>query len=167
MQKMVLVCGIPGSGKTTFSDSLAEKTGFTHIDVDDVYADINGDARDRSNKFEVWQEFFRRIHVAQQAGKSVIVDTMALLAYNRREFIEWFPEFDEHHLIFIEAEFNICVRNVQSRERVIPEALMRKFFQIIEYPTEITDPYWDTISWYSNDGREIKREFNEAMLSEP
>lgn len=161
MQKMILVCGIPGSGKTTFSNRLAEETGFTHIDIDDVYSDMNGDSRDRSHKFEVWQEFFRRIHAAQQAGEDVIVDTMALLAYNRREFIEWFPEFEEHHLIFITAKFDVCMRNVQNRERVITETRMREFFDIIEYPSEITDFYWDSITWYINDGGEFIETYEE------
>lgn len=161
MQKMILVCGMPGSGKTTFSKRLAKETGLTHVDIDEIYADINGDSRDRSNKFEVWQEFFRRIHAVQQAGESVIVDTMALRAYNRREFIEWFPEFNEHHLIYIKAEFDVCLRNVQRRERVIPETLMHKFFDIIEHPSEITDLYWDSITWYVNDGTEIREIFEE------
>lgn len=156
MQKMILVCGLPGSGKTTFARRLAKEIGFDHIDIDEVYAKVNGDSKNRANKFEVWQEFFRLIHESQQAGHSVIVDTMALTAYNRREFVEWFPEFKEHHLVFIDAEYDTCLNNVSSRDRTIPAGVLWRYFNNIEWPRRESDWKWDRISWFCNDGAQVK-----------
>lgn len=155
MQRVILVCGVPGSGKTTFAKTLADGTDYVHLDIDDFYAKINGDSKDRSNKFEVWQEFFRQIHLNQQAGNSVIVDTMALTAYDRREFVEWFPEFDEHVLVFIDAPCDVCIKNVSKRARTIPEDVIRKYYNRVEIPTPSTDSKWDRTLIYRNDGERV------------
>ena len=41
--KLFLVCGLPGSGKTTFAKKFAAKNNFAYISIDDCYTEINGD----------------------------------------------------------------------------------------------------------------------------
>ena len=61
--KLFLVCGLPGSGKTTFAKKFAAKNNFAYISIDDCYTEINGDELDHSNKFKVWQRFYQIIMI--------------------------------------------------------------------------------------------------------
>lgn len=141
--KMFLVCGMPGSGKTHFAQKFAEKNGIIYLNIDKFYEKVNGDECDRSHKFEVWIEFFKAIHEVELAGKDVVIETMALTAYNRKEFTSWFPAF-EHHMIYIEAYYYACLNNVKKRERKIPEEVMEKYYKKLETPSMEEYKDWDS-----------------------
>ena len=131
MAKMFLMCGHPGSGKSTYARELARKNGYRYLSIDDMYATFNGDPTSHDNKFDVWMTFFRQIHAAEMAGHDIVVDTNAPTHGDREEFLNWFPDF-EHHLIWIDATKELCLRNNQNRSRVIPEDHMKKIFYFFE-----------------------------------
>jgi predicted kinase len=149
MVKMFLVCGISGVGKTTLSYRMAEKHNLLRIGVDDFYAKVNGDERDRSNKFEVWIEFFQAIHAAEKAGMDCVVEISGLTRNQRMEFIDWFPTF-EHHLIFIEAAAELRNMNNKSRARTVPEWRIAEMESRVQLPNLDTDDCFDTIAFITN-----------------
>jgi predicted kinase len=130
---MFLMCGHPGSGKSTYARELARKNGFRYLSIDDMYATFNGDPTDHSNKFDVWMTFWRQIHAAEMAGHNIVVDTNAPTYLDRSEFLSWFSEF-EHHLVWIDASEAQCLKNNLSRKRVIPEEQMKHLFAAFEAP---------------------------------
>lgn len=130
MAKMFLMCGHPGSGKSTYARELARKNGFRYLSIDDMYATFNGDPTSHDNKFDVWMTFFRQIHAAEVAGQDVVVDTNAPTYCDRAEFLNWFSDF-EHHLIWIDARQKLCLENNKKRSRVIPKEQMRKLFMLL------------------------------------
>ena len=125
MAKMFLMCGHPGSGKSTYARELARKNGYRYLSIDDMYATFNGDPTSHDNKFDVWMTFFRQIHAAEMAGHDIVVDTNAPTRGDRDEFLNWFPDF-EHHLIWVNALEELCLENNKHRSRVIPEDQMKK-----------------------------------------
>ena len=134
MAKMFLMCGHPGSGKSFFAKRMAKFNGFRYLSIDDMYAAFNGDPTSHDNKFDVWITFFRQIHAAEMAEQDVVIDTNAPTRADRYEFLNWFPSF-EHHLIWIDANEELCLENNKHRSRVIPEDQMKKLFQVFETPS--------------------------------
>lgn len=133
MARMFLMCGHPGSGKSTYARELVRKNGFRYLSIDDMYATFNGDPTSHDNKFDVWMTFFRQIHAAEVAGQDIVVDTNAPTRADRYEFLNWFSSF-EHHLIWINAPEWLCLENNKNRSRVIPEDQMKKLFTLFEVP---------------------------------
>ena len=149
MARMFLMCGHPGSGKSTYARELARKNGFRYLSIDDMYATFNGDPTSHDNKFDVWMTFFRQIHAAEVAGQDVVVDTNAPTRADRFEFLNWFSSF-EHYLIWIDADEKLCLENNKHRSRVIPEDQMRNLFKVFEKPSEYDTYYNKTRSeWKS------------------
>lgn len=133
MAKMFLICGISGVGKTTLSKRMAEKHDLFRLGIDDFYAKINGDEKDRKNKFDVWIEFFKEIHNAEVSNTDCVIEISGLTRRQRREFVEWFPTF-EHHLIFIEADANLRNENNSSRIRVVPQWRISEMEKKVQFP---------------------------------
>ena len=98
MGNMYLMCGHVASGKSTFARQFAEKNGFRYLDIDACYKVYNGDEKIHENKFEVWILYYQLIHQASMLGQSAVIDTNAPLSSYRDEFLNWFPEYDSHHL---------------------------------------------------------------------
>ena len=147
MAKMFLMCGHPGSGKSTYAKELAKQNHYRYLSIDDMYAAFNGDPTSHENKFDVWMTFFRQIHAAEVAGQDIVVDTNAPTRADRDEFLNWFPSF-EHHLIWVIAPLDLCLKNNQNRSRVIPTDQMHKLFEFFE-PIR-----YDEYCWHS--GRRSK-----------
>ena len=154
MAKMFLMCGHPGSGKSTFARQLAKLNGYRYLSIDDMYATFNGDSISHDNKFDVWMTFWRQIHAAEMAGQDIVVDTNAPTRLDRNEFLNWFASF-EHHLIWVDASEELCLRNNANRSRVIPEEQMWNMFHFFEEPDVRENmgsnrSKWVSISYISN-----------------
>ena len=155
---MFVMCGHPGSGKTTFAKRFAKLNGFRYLSIDDTYAAFNGSSTSHDNKFDVWLTFWRQIHAAELQKCSVVIDINAPTRSDRDDFLNWFADFD-HHLIEIWALKSQCREYNKKRARVIPNDQLEKIFDLFENiePSELshkrkTRSYWNSYSAIYNDG---------------
>ena len=147
---MICLAGLPGSGKTTWAmNYLVDHPNILYFSPDAYYERINGDECNRTNAFEVWMAMFRDIHIAEQNGQSVLIDSDNLTYAQRNQWIEWFPDFDQHLLFFFEEPFEDCYNRMLQRRRTIPEEVMEKKYLKWQSPLdkEKTQDYleWDMI----------------------
>ena len=143
MAKMICLCGISGSGKTTWAKQFMScHSDWLYFNPDEYYARINGDECDRRNIFEVWHSLFRDIHTAAINNRNVLIDSNNLTFHQRMQWIEWFPEFEEKALlIFDDCDFSICCKRVENRKRTISYANLNKQFNNFENPFYSDSPY--------------------------
>lgn len=85
--KLLILCGIPFSGKSTLATEL-EKYGFKRIDLDIVKTDLLGkDAIDSSINQSTWDkiynEMYSQINSSLKSGVSVVHDTGNFTIYER------------------------------------------------------------------------------------
>ena len=150
-KKMFLMCGCSGAGKTTFAKKYAEEHNLRYLGVDKFYEKVNGDECLHINMFEVWIEFFKAIHAAEEEGVSVIIDTNAITRCHREQFLEWFPTF-EHHLIYIQAGPALRMVNNLSRRRQVPVDAMDRMTMALQTPFDGTESLgWKTIQVVKNE----------------
>ena len=145
---LFLLTGHPGSGKSYFAKQFAKDNGYRYLSIDDMYATFNGDPHSHDNKFDVWMTFWRQIHAAEMAGHNVVIDTNAPTRLDRNEFLNWFASF-EHHLIWVDASEELCLRNNTNRSRVIPEEQMKTMFSFFEPPTSFDTRDHNRATWKS------------------
>lgn len=145
MPKMYLMSGPSGAGKTTIAKQFAKDKRYQYLCIDDFYTLINGNEQAHEDEVEVWLIFFKVIHLAEMHGRDIVIDTNSPTKTSRTEFLNWFPSF-EHHLIFVHAPFDLCVRNNAGRSRQIPSDELRNIFNSVEIPTDETeDRRWKSI----------------------
>ncbi len=72
---IILICGLPGSGKTYFAKALAANMGLVHINTDSVRKSIGKMSKyDRKSKDQVYAALFNRAQQVLAERKSVIID---------------------------------------------------------------------------------------------
>lgn len=156
MAEFYLVCGMPGSGKTTFAKEFCKRNGYHYFSPDEYYKKINGDEKNRANKFKVWHTMFDDLNTAMENGYNCVVDTAAVTDYQRVEFLNWFPEFN-HHLIYIDADWYRIVWNNAARERFVPEEKLEKYWCECDFMGgEFEDERWQTCTCLVNEDNELK-----------
>lgn len=169
MPRMFLLCGDIAAGKSTFAAIFARLHKLRRISIDDCYAFYNGTDTCRENKFEAWQLFFKLIHEAYKLGQDVIVDTNAPYVSDRQEFLNWFPEYDEHTLICIRSDIETMKERNARRNRKVPSEVIKRLYKEFEMPT-YDEPGgrsdWDNIYWFTSNSDKfelaeiIRRNYN-------
>ena len=129
---VVLVIGLPGSGKSFFAARLAELTGAVYINSDRIRKELNVSYR-IEEKLMVYDEMLRQAEKAVTEDRHVVLDATFYTRDIRDRFAEALQEIDE--LVFIE---------VMADEELIRERLKR--------PREDSDANFEVY-------REIKEEW--------
>lgn len=151
--RLYVMCGLSGSGKTTFAKEFAKSNGLLYLCPDVFYAAFNGDDRIHENTHEVWMAVYSALRTAELNRKDTVLDTNCLTKVHRTQFLDWYPGF-EHHLITVSTNPDMCLKNNASRRRVIPEEIMLDFIKKFEFPSPETetDQRWVSKHYIVNDG---------------
>lgn len=128
---IVLVFGLPGTGKTYFSKHLAKEIEAKHLNTDMIREKLNkkGDYSERA-KQQVYETLFQETLKTVNGGWSVIVDGTFHLAKRRRQLVKLANETNTK-IFFIEmkaSEKTIVGRLKQHRD--FSEADLKVYRQI-------------------------------------
>ncbi len=86
---LILIAGLPGTGKTTIAKAFTNKYGAAHFNSDQMRRELGlwGSYRPE-DKTRVYEELLARTGEALTAGKTVVVDSTFYRAKLREKFIE-------------------------------------------------------------------------------
>lgn len=85
---LVLVMGLPGSGKSFFAKALAKEIGANYLGSDELRKELGLMGQySLDNKLAVYQEMFHRAKDIHKSGKSVVIDGTFFLQQVRDLFI--------------------------------------------------------------------------------
>ena len=86
MTRFVMMCGLPGSGKSTYADELARKEGFIVHSSDKIREEL-GDVNDQSKNEQVFTILHKRIKDDLRSEKNVIYDATNINRKRRVAFL--------------------------------------------------------------------------------
>ena len=154
MNKLVVLSGVPGSGKSYFSKTL-KKVKNNHVYVvssDELRALIGGSQSNLTNEKLMWQIFYSlaKTYALDKEG-IVILDATHVsneLRVDRNKELK--PLFDEVDLVM----WNISKQTVSNqnlqREYPIPPEALEMFFNIFELPNEKDHEFFNKIIMIEN-----------------
>jgi hypothetical protein len=86
---LILLAGLPGSGKTTFARRLAARTAADHLESDAVRRQLAPNPTYTTNESAaVFAQVERGARAALQSGRHAIIDATNLDAKDRRRFVQ-------------------------------------------------------------------------------
>ena len=141
--KFFMMVGIPGSGKSTAANKIAEKCGAVIISSDAIRGELYGDEAIQGDHSYVFQLMEERTLAALKAGRSVIYDATNVIAWRRREFLTKLPQGVEKACILVDVTLERAFQNNQERERHVPEWVIRDQAERLEPPTVAEG--WDCV----------------------
>ncbi len=130
-QKIIMLIGIPGAGKTTFAKNLEG----TYISPDAIRKERYGDISVQGNPVEVFSVVEERIIEAFNRGEDVIYDATNTTEY-RRETIAEFRRYGFTKVIgiFVDTPLKVCLeRNTERTDRKEP------------VPVEVISRMWNNL----------------------
>lgn len=87
-QQLIILCGIPFSGKTTLANKMTKILNCARIDLDEVKfklfgKDITDDEIDQAGWDKIYQQMYKEIEEGLRQGKTVVHDTGNFTVYER------------------------------------------------------------------------------------
>jgi len=149
MNKLIVLSGVPGSGKSYFSNTLKKVKG-SHVYVvssDSIRTLITGIQTDLSQDELVWAFFynFAKVFALDKDG-IVILDATNYSSEKRINSIRDIkPLFSEVDLVTFNIDQQVVSNQNLQREFPIPPEVLDKFFEIFEKPTKEDEEFFDRI----------------------
>ncbi len=114
---LLIVCGLPGAGKTTVAETVADRVGGRLLRTDVVRKDLFPDPDyTEAEKQAVYDELLTRGRDAVQAGETAVLDGTFKEAEFRDRAVELADELDVSlELVKVECEESVARRRISER----------------------------------------------------
>lgn len=128
---MVMLQGLPGSGKSTFARQLVQESPHEmHIhSSDSLRKALFGDENEQQNNNELFAELHRRIKDDLLNGIDIIYDATNI---NKKKRIAFLRELKKipcfKFCVCMATPFEICLMMNQNRERIVPEDVIKRMY---------------------------------------
>lgn len=132
MKRIVLLVGIPGSGKTTLSKRLTER-GFVRFCADDIRQELWGDAGDQKDPETVFNVFFKKLEEALVQGVDVVIDNTNINTKHRQPILQRAitAGYEDIQLWVLDTPLNICLERNRSRARAVPDDIVTNMYNSV------------------------------------
>jgi aminoglycoside phosphotransferase family enzyme/predicted kinase len=99
--QLILIMGLPGSGKTYFAKALAKHLGVLHLNSDRIRKELVAQPKyNPKDKSDVYERMLKRCTDTLIQGETVIVDATFSKAAYREPYLSWAAEHDVPVYIF-------------------------------------------------------------------
>jgi predicted kinase len=149
MTELIMLCGVPTSGKSTYVEKLkkmkywensvvlstdayiekeAQRMGLTY---NQIFDDVIGDAT---------RELELELNMAKDKGKDIIWDQTNLSVKSRRKKLLKLPSFYRRSVVYFEVSLEEALKRNKTREgKFIPESILKRMWHQFEIPTRNED----------------------------
>lgn len=137
MPKLILLCGIPGSGKSNYSLKIAKKHDVKIFSSDDLREELFGDVNNQDNNVKLFEELHKRIKCCLREGKSAIYDACNISYKRRMAFLAELKNIPcEKICVLIATPYEECLERNSKRDRHVPEHVIERMYR------QFNIPYW-------------------------
>ncbi len=138
MSKLVVLSGVPGSGKSYFSKLLRKKKeGHVYIISSDALRDmVTGNQRNLSEEELMWKMFYdlARVYSADPKGIVVLDATNRNIEFRINSVKHLRERFDEADLVLFDIPKEVVIKQNFERDFPVPVEVLEEYFADFQLP---------------------------------
>lgn len=172
MSRLIMLCGLPASGKSHYAKQLSKEYNAIIISSDELRIELFNDVNVQDRNNEVFNELKKRVKKALLENISVIIDSTNINYKRRKAFLDELKTYPIHKLcVFMATPYEECLRQNSLRERQIPEYVIKRMYKSIYIPQAYEG--WDSIEikWNMGDivfsGQELFKDLKQINQDNP
>jgi predicted kinase len=126
--QLIMMVGLPASGKSTISDALVA-AGWVRLNKDTLRKELYGDEAIQGDVKEVNRLYYQRLEEALVARKRIVVDNINLNYFFRKGTIERarLEGYRDISNVVLKVPVEECIRRNAGRERKVPDEVKNVF----------------------------------------
>ena len=149
MNRLIVLSGVPGSGKSYFSNALKSEIneGVYVISSDQLRYELLGDQRDLSQDEKIWKRFYELTkEYAKKKDAIVVLDATNAKKIYRLDNIKPYKElYDEIDLIYFQLDKETVLKQNKERDNPIPEEALLRLINEFELPDDEEHAFFNHI----------------------
>jgi len=132
---LILLVGIPGSGKTTYAEKYIEENPNTvHLSSDKIRAELWGNEATQGDNNKVFSLMQSRAIDALNNGQNVVYDATNITRKDRSYIITLCPKFAKIECHIIWAPIETCIERDAARERTVGKEVIDRMLKRFQAP---------------------------------
>lgn len=144
MSKLIMMVGLPASGKSTYAKKLADKENAIILASDELRKELFGNVNDTEHNNELFQELHRRAIQYLKEGKNVIYDATNINSRRRVGFLSQLPTNIKKECYYMNTSLDVITDNNYNRERKVPIDVIKRMRKNLQVP--MYHEGWDKIN---------------------
>jgi len=134
MNRLILLVGLPASGKSTFAKTLVNEDTVL-LSSDALRKELLGDEKCQENNELVFRTLYSRAKKYLIDGKNVIIDATNINMKDRKRTLSNFKGMQiKREAIVFATPFTECVKRDEQRKRNVGKEVIKKFLHRFEMP---------------------------------
>lgn len=134
---LYLMCGIPGSGKSTFLKNRVHSPTSIIISRDEIRFSLLKEGEDYfSHENEVTKIFWKRINEELDKGNNVFADQTSITPRSRKWLLKHIKRYNSANIIWVKASLETCLKRNEMRAGtkfyVPPETIKQMHSNFVE-----------------------------------
>ena len=132
---LLMLVGLPGSGKSHEAQRLAEKYDANIHSSDAIRAELLGDVNAQDANGVVFTTLHNRVKEDLRNGKNCIYDATNISYKRRMAFLNELKNIPcEKICVLMATPYATCLKNNQSRDRSVPEYVIERMYRHFDVP---------------------------------
>lgn len=132
---LILLVGVPGSGKTTYAKNYMERNANTiHLSSDAIRKELYGDENIQGNPGDVFSLMQKRAIEALNNGCDVLYDATNITRKDRAGIIGVCPKFAKIECHIIWAPIEVCIERDAARDRTVGKEVIDRMLKRFQAP---------------------------------
>lgn len=160
MANFVMMVGLPGCGKSTYSNKLAQQ-GFVVYSSDAIRNELN--MHENTQTAKVFEIMHKRIKVAMQENKDIVYDATNLSRKRRMAYLESIKKYNYHKICYLFiVPLEVCMERNALRTGYarVPDHVYNNMLRAFQIP--MIEEGWDEIIPILYDGKiDIKYNYDD------
>lgn len=161
MSKLIMLVGLPASGKSTIAHRLSTEFSAEILSSDRLRKEIHGDDNIQEDHKSLFEELNKRANDYLAAGKNVIYDSTNLNRKRRRHLIQHEIKATEKAVYYLNTHINNCCDRDRVRDRTVGEKVIQRMYKNLHIP--VLNEGWNEVHYIHEDGNMFSDESRYAL----
>ena len=128
-KEIIILVGVPGSGKTTVAEKLVAK-GYKRFSADAIRGEVYGDENIQGEGNYIFNILHHRMTEAFEAGHCIVVDNVNIKSRDRQEFLNKAFKYNYKSQIWVmSVPLETALERNKLRERKVPPDVIARMHQ--------------------------------------
>ena len=134
---LIVMVGIPGSGKSTIAEELKNTYNFQIFSSDRIRAEVLGDENNQTRNYYVFKLLYERLKNTLKEGKNCIIDSANVTIKDRSNIFKKLSGVDFDAVAYVvPTDVEECIQRDLKRERKVLREVIEKFARKFTLPSE-------------------------------